>query len=151
MTKINNKLETEKILKDAMKVDELVNQLQEVDHECDFHNGSFKGMLDYYTKDIIIDEAKNRLDMANENLDDWGMYEGDEDYKRYMRDKRQLERFLNKRREVKDLFDEKFVKMFEFYMCSCMAAFRFRDLVVFQLQIVKNFQSAHRTRDYIYS
>ena len=96
MTKINNKLETEKILKDAMKVDELVNQLQEVDHECDFHNGSFKGMLDYYTKDIIIDEAKNRLDMANENLDDWGMYEGDEDYKRYMRDKRQLERFLNK-------------------------------------------------------
>jgi len=62
-----------------------------------------------------------------------------------------LERFLNKRREVKDLFDEKFVKMFEFYMCSCMAAFRFRDLVVFQLQIVKNFQSAHRTRDYIYS
>ena len=31
------------------------------------------------------------------------------------------------------------------------AAFRYRDLVVFQLQIVKNFHSAHRTRDYIYS
>ena len=61
-----------------------------------------------------------------------------------------LERFLEKRREVKDLFDEKFVKMWEFYMASCAAAFRYRDLVVFQLQIVKNFQSAHRTRDYIY-
>ena len=61
-----------------------------------------------------------------------------------------LERFLDKKREVKDLFDEKFVKMWEFYMASCAAAFRYRDLVVFQLQIVKNFQSAHRTRDYIY-
>ena len=50
-----------------------------------------------------------------------------------------------------NLFDEKFVKMWEFYMASCAAAFRYKDLVVFQLQIVKNFQSAHRTRDYIYS
>jgi len=62
-----------------------------------------------------------------------------------------LERFLGKRQEVKDLFDEKFVKMWEFYLASCAAAFRYRDLAVFQLQIVKNFQSAHRTRDYIYS
>jgi len=62
-----------------------------------------------------------------------------------------LERFLAKRNEVKDLFDEKFVKMWEFYFASCAAAFRYRDLAVFQLQIVKNFQSAHRTRDYIYS
>ena len=62
-----------------------------------------------------------------------------------------LERFLNKKNIVKDLFDEKFVKMWEFYLASCAAAFRYRDLVVFQLQIVKNFQSAHRTRDYIYS
>ena len=62
-----------------------------------------------------------------------------------------LERFLSKKKEVKDLFDERFVKMWEFYFASCAAAFRHRDLAVFQLQIVKNFQSAHRTRDYIYS
>ena len=62
-----------------------------------------------------------------------------------------LERFLSKRKEVKDLFDDKFVKMWEFYFASCAAAFRYRDLAVFQLQIVKNFHSAHRTRDYIYS
>ena len=61
-----------------------------------------------------------------------------------------LERFLAKRNEVKDLFDERFVKMWEFYLASCAAAFRYRDLAVFQLQIVKNFQTAHRTRDYIY-
>jgi len=62
-----------------------------------------------------------------------------------------LDRFLTKRKEVKDLFDEKFVRMWEFYLASCAAAFRYKDLAVFQLQIVKNFQSAHRTRDYIYS
>ena len=33
----------------------------------------------------------------------------------------------------------------EFYLASCAAALGYRDLVVFQLQIVKNFQSAHRT------
>ena len=62
-----------------------------------------------------------------------------------------LDRFLTKKNIVKDLFDEKFVKMWEFYLASCAAAFRYRDLAVFQLQIVKNFQTAHRTRDYIYS
>mgnify|MGYP005991707733 FL=1 len=62
-----------------------------------------------------------------------------------------LERFMNKKKIVKDLFDEKFFRMWEFYLSSCAAAFRYRDLVVFQLQIVKNYDSAHRTRDYIYS
>ncbi len=62
-----------------------------------------------------------------------------------------LKRFIDNKNTVKDLFDEKFVKMWEFYMASCAAAFKYRDLVVFQLQIVKNFQSVQRTRDYIYS
>ena len=85
------------VLKDAMKVDELVNQLQEVDHECGFHDGSFEGMLGYYTKNIIIAEAKNRLDMANENLEDiFGYEEGDVEYKTIKREKRQLEKFINK-------------------------------------------------------
>ena len=62
-----------------------------------------------------------------------------------------LKRFLDKKNLIKDLFDERFVKMWEFYLASCAAAFRYRDLAVFQLQIVKNFRSAHKTRDYIYS
>ncbi len=62
-----------------------------------------------------------------------------------------LERFLAKKDLVKDMFDEKFVKMWSFYLASCAAAFRYRDLVVFQLQIVKDFDTAHPTRDYIYS
>ena len=62
-----------------------------------------------------------------------------------------LERFTAKKDLVKDMFDEKFVKMWSFYLASCAAAFRYRDLVVFQLQIVKNFDTARPTRDYIYS
>ena len=62
-----------------------------------------------------------------------------------------LDRFMEKKSTVNDLFGEKFVRMWEFYLASCSAAFRYRDLVVFQLQIVKNFDSSHRTRDYIYS
>ena len=63
-----------------------------------------------------------------------------------------LERFTSKRGEVKDLFDEKFVKCWEFYLASCASAFKYRDLVVFQLQLVKNFDSIpSNRRDYIYS
>tara|TARA_B100001057_G_C22810350_1_gene935164 strand:- start:19 stop:1224 length:1206 start_codon:yes stop_codon:yes gene_type:complete len=62
-----------------------------------------------------------------------------------------LNRFMEKKDLVKDMFDEKFVKMWSFYLASCAAAFRYRDLVVFQLQIVKNFNAARPTRDYIYS
>lgn len=62
-----------------------------------------------------------------------------------------LDRIMEKKTEIKDLFDERFLRMWQFYLSSCSAAFRYRDLVVFQLQIVKNFDTAHRTRDYIYS
>ena len=62
-----------------------------------------------------------------------------------------LEKFTKDKSKVIDMFDEKFFRMWEFYLASCAAAFRHRDLVVFQLQIVKNFASARRTRDYIYS
>tara|TARA_B100000963_G_C22635471_1_gene677341 strand:- start:103 stop:1308 length:1206 start_codon:yes stop_codon:yes gene_type:complete len=62
-----------------------------------------------------------------------------------------LERFLNKKSLVKDLFDEKFVKMWEFYLASTAAAFKYKDLAVFQLKIVKDFNATQLTRDYIYS
>ena len=62
-----------------------------------------------------------------------------------------LQRLLANKSKVKDLFDEKFVKCYEYYMASCEAAFKYRDLVVFQLQIVKNFNNAKRTRNYLYS
>ena len=55
-----------------------------------------------------------------------------------------VRKISRKKKRGKDLFDEKFIKMWEFYMASCQT-FRYRDLVVFQLQIIKNFHSSHRT------
>ena len=62
-----------------------------------------------------------------------------------------LDRFLQNREKVKYLHNKEFVRMWEFYLSSCSAAFKFRDLVVYQLQLVKNFtaQPSNR-RNYIY-
>ena len=60
------------------------------------------------------------------------------------------ERFLSKKETVLELFDEKFFRMWEFYLTSCEMVFKWGDQVVFQLQLTKNNISAPTTRDYIY-
>jgi len=63
-----------------------------------------------------------------------------------------LDRFLANREKVKRMYSENFVRMWEFYLASTSASFRYRDLLVYQLQIVKNFQAVpSNRRDYIYS
>ena len=60
------------------------------------------------------------------------------------------ERFLSKKESVLEMFDEKFYRMWEFYLASCEIAFKWGDQVVFQLQLTKDFSTAPTTRDYIY-
>ena len=60
------------------------------------------------------------------------------------------ERFLSKKEDVLDMFDEKFFRMWEFYLASCELAFKWGDQVVFQLQLTKDYTSVPNTRDYIY-
>ena len=60
------------------------------------------------------------------------------------------ERFLAKKEIVLGMFDEKFYRMWEFYLASCEMAFKWGDQVVFQLQLTKDNVSAPTTRDYIY-
>ena len=60
------------------------------------------------------------------------------------------ERFLLKKEEVLDMFDEKFFRMWEFYLASCEMAFKWGDQVVFQFQLSKDNVSVPNTRDYIY-
>lgn len=48
------------------------------------------------------------------------------------------------------MFDEKFFRMWEFYLTSCEMSFKWADQVVYQFQLTKNFTSAPITRDYIY-
>ena len=62
-----------------------------------------------------------------------------------------LERVRENKGKIKDMFDEKFYRMWEFYLASCASVFKYKDLVVFQLQLVKNFDSIpSNRRDYIY-
>jgi len=62
-----------------------------------------------------------------------------------------LDRFLKNKEKAKFLYNKEFVRMWEFYLASCSAAFKFRDLVVYQLQLVKNFTAPpSNRRNYIY-
>mgnify|MGYP005711548345 FL=1 len=60
------------------------------------------------------------------------------------------ERFLSKKDTVLGMFDEKFFRMWEFYLASCEMAFKWGDQVVFQFQLSKDNTSVPNTRDYIY-
>ena len=60
------------------------------------------------------------------------------------------ERLIGKKEEVLAMFDEKFFRMWEFYLASCEMTFKWGDQVVFQLQLSKKFDSVPNRRDYIY-
>ena len=59
------------------------------------------------------------------------------------------ERFLAHRDEVLRLYDQRFVRMWEFYLASSEMAFRESDMVVFQIQLAKHKGVTPATRDYI--
>jgi cyclopropane-fatty-acyl-phospholipid synthase len=59
------------------------------------------------------------------------------------------ERFEGNREEVRALYDERFCRMWEFYLAGAEAAFREGDLVVLQVQMAKDRHAAPLTRDYI--
>ena len=52
--------------------------------------------------------------------------------------------------QIINMFDEKFFRMWEFYLASCESAFKWGDQVVYQFQLTKNYISTPTTRDYIY-
>lgn len=59
------------------------------------------------------------------------------------------ERFVAHWDEAARLYDERFCRMWEFYLAGCEAAFRFQDQVVFQFQITRRKDIVPATRDYI--
>ena len=59
------------------------------------------------------------------------------------------QRFLARRDEAAALYDERFVRMWEFYLAGCEMAFRKQDMMVFQVQLVKDQTVLPLTRDYV--
>ena len=59
------------------------------------------------------------------------------------------ERFQANRDRAVELMDERFARMWEFYLAGCEAGFRVGDVVVGQFQIAKSLDSLPVTRDYM--
>ena len=59
------------------------------------------------------------------------------------------ERFAASRAEVAALYDERFCRMWEFYLSISELAFRYRGHMVFQLQLARRVDAVPLTRDYI--
>ena len=60
------------------------------------------------------------------------------------------ENCLKNKKKIISMFDERFFRMWEFYLAGCEVAFKWGDQVVYQFQLTKNYTSTPVTRDYIY-
>ncbi len=57
--------------------------------------------------------------------------------------------FQKNRDRVAKIYDDRFCRMWEFYLQSCEAAFRYSGLTVFQCQLAKQIDAVPLTRDYM--
>jgi cyclopropane-fatty-acyl-phospholipid synthase len=58
-------------------------------------------------------------------------------------------RFLANRQRAVEIYDERFARMWDFYLASSEASFRWSDLMVFQIQLTHTRDAVPLTRDYI--
>jgi cyclopropane-fatty-acyl-phospholipid synthase len=58
-------------------------------------------------------------------------------------------RFHEKIDTVREIYDDRFCRMWDFYLCASEVSFRNSGLVVFQIQLSKNLEEIPLTRDYI--
>jgi Cyclopropane fatty acid synthase and related methyltransferases len=59
------------------------------------------------------------------------------------------ERFLANREKAKAIYDERFCRMWEFYLSGSEAAFRWQDMMVFQIQLTRRNDVLPVTRTYM--
>jgi cyclopropane-fatty-acyl-phospholipid synthase len=59
------------------------------------------------------------------------------------------ERFLARRDEAMALYDERYCRMWEFYLAGCEVGFRYGGLMVFQIQLAKRQDAVPLTRAYV--
>ncbi len=59
------------------------------------------------------------------------------------------QRFLANRGAIRELYDERFCRMWEFYLTGCELAFRHGGQMVFQMQLARRQEAVPLTRDYM--
>jgi cyclopropane-fatty-acyl-phospholipid synthase len=60
------------------------------------------------------------------------------------------QRFEANRARIADIYDERFCRMWEFYLVGCEIAFRRLNQMVFQIQLAKRQDAVPLTRDYMF-
>ena len=58
-------------------------------------------------------------------------------------------RFQQNRDRIRQMYDERFCRMFEFFLAGCVGSFDWAGLAVFQMQLGKRVDSVPPTRDYL--
>ena len=61
------------------------------------------------------------------------------------------DRFVSNRDRARAMYDERFCRMWEFYLTACEVGFLSKELNVFQLQLAKDLDAVPETRDYIHA
>lgn len=61
------------------------------------------------------------------------------------------QRFEGNLKAVREMFDDRFCRMWRFYLAACEVTFRNRTQVVFQIQITRDKNLPPATRDYLYA
>jgi cyclopropane-fatty-acyl-phospholipid synthase len=59
------------------------------------------------------------------------------------------QRFMAQRAEIAEIYDERFCRMWEFYLAISEIGFRYTGMMVLQLQLTKNVDALPITRDYM--
>ena len=61
------------------------------------------------------------------------------------------QRFLANREQIKQMagYDDRFCRMWDFYLAGCEVAFRYMNQMVFQIQIARRQDAVPLTRDYL--
>lgn len=60
------------------------------------------------------------------------------------------QRFNMNRQSAAEIYDERFCRMWEFYLAGCEAGFRYSGLLNFQIQVSKRIDAVPLTRDYAF-
>ncbi len=60
------------------------------------------------------------------------------------------DRFVSNWDRARSMYDERFCRMWEFYLTACEVGFLSRELNVFQIQLAKDLDAVPETRDYIH-
>ncbi len=93
-------------------------------------------------QELIVPIAKARL--WNLDIESWRLH-----YAYTLR--HWLERFNAQLETVRQMYDERFIRMWQFYLVACIMVFEERDQTVFQFQLGHQRDAVPLTRDYLYA